>query len=113
MADTTDPQLAKFANERVRTIADKLTSLVLAAQSFQTDYAAFGIAALITAAGNTNTIGDGSATDGRQRITGLQIQNLKAAIDQLVTSATVTAVTGVGATPAFVSQAIQVNGSAR
>ncbi len=113
MPDTTDPQLAKFANERARTIADAITSLVLKMQSFQADYAAQGIAALITAAGNTNTIGDGSATDGRQRITGIQVQNLKAAIDQLVTSATVTAVTGVGATPASVSQAIQVNGSTR
>ena len=113
MADTTDPQLAKFVNERVRTIADAITAIALKMQSFQADYAAFGINALITAAGNTNTIGDGSATDGRQRITGLQIQNLKAAIDQLMTSATVTTVTGVGATPAAISQAIQVNGSAR
>lgn len=111
--DTTDPQLAKFSNERVRPIADAITSLTLKMQSFQADYAAFGINALIVAAGNTNTIGDGSATDGRQRITGLQIQNFKAAIDQLVTASTVTAVAGVGATPSTISQAIQVNGSAR
>ena len=113
MADTTDPQLAKFSNERVRVMADKLTAFLAYAQSFQADYSAYGISALIVAAGNANTIGDGSATDGRQRITGLPVQNFKAAIDQMVTAGTVTAVTGVGATPGAISQAIQVNGSTK
>jgi len=113
MADTIDPQLGLFANNRIRPLADRITALVLAAQSFQADYAAYGINALIVASGNSNTIGDGSAADGRPRITGIQIQNFKAALDQIVTNATVTTVPGVGATPANIAQAIQVNGSTR
>ena len=113
MADITDPQIVAWDNQRTRTLADKLTAFIAAAQAYQADYAAYGIAAKILAAGGTNNIADGYATDGRQAITGNQVINFKAAIDQLVTNATTVAVTGVGATPAAVAQAIQVNGTPR
>ena|ERR1019366_113562 len=113
MADITDVQLITFSNVRVRTIADQMTSLLTKLLAFQADYAAEGISALVTADGGTNKIGDGYTVDGRQPITGNQIVNLKAAIDQMVTAMNVTLVSGVGATVASIQNGIQVNGSSR
>ncbi len=90
-----------------------MTSLLNKLLAYQADYAAQGISAKITAAVNTNLIADGSEMDGRSRITGLQIQNLTAALTQLVTAWNVTAVLGVGTTVAAIENGIQVNGSPR
>jgi len=113
MADTTDPQLFRWANERARPTGDTIERAIAVLVAYQADYTAQNINALIVAAGSSNYIGDGSATDGRPRITGLQLQNQKAAIDQLVTAFAVTTVPGVGATPRAINLPIQVNGSTR
>ena len=113
MALTTDPQLRVWANTRVRPLADAITALVAKMEAYQTDYQAQGIAALITAAGASNTIGDGSDVDGRIPITGTQIVNFKAAVDQAVTALDGTLVSGVGSKISTIVAAIQVNGSIR
>jgi hypothetical protein len=113
MPDTIDSLISNWSNQRARPLADSMTRMLTALQAYQADWAAFGLNAAVVAAGNTNKIGDGYTVDGRQPVTGLQLQNFKAAIDQLVIAWNVTAVTGVGATPQAIQQAIQVNGSAR
>ena len=70
MAETTDPQVTTWANTRVRSLADKAAALNAALVAYKSDYTAQGIAALVNAAGASQVIADGSATDGRPRITG-------------------------------------------
>jgi hypothetical protein len=113
MAEIVDPQIVVFANERARTIADKVVSFSAQVDAWLADWSAQGMSALVTAAGAAETIADGSATDGRQRITGTKLVNLRAALLQLQTALTATAVAGVGATPKAVADGIQVNGSQR
>jgi hypothetical protein len=113
MADNNNPQVILFANERARTIADLLVSTSAKVDAWIADYNAGGIGTLITAAGASENIADGSEVDGRQRITGTKVINLRAALLQLQTALTTTAVSGVGATPKAIADGIQVNGSAR
>ena len=112
-ATLTDPQVVRWSNERVRTIADRLIALEAAIVAYQADYAAQGISAKITAAGPANLVADSSDIDGRAQVSGTQIQNLKAAIDQVGTALNTTLVTGVGATVKTICSALQVNGSLR
>ncbi len=108
----TDPQIVAWANYRARVICDLITRLDYALTAYKTDYVAQGMAARVTAAGPSETIVDGSATDGRTPMIGTTLINLKATVDQLVTQFA-TAVAGVGQTVSAVSAAIQVNGSPR
>ncbi|HEV3339594.1 MAG TPA: hypothetical protein VG125_04540 [Pirellulales bacterium] len=111
-ADSTDVQLVAWNNNRARTIADATEQFYAKILAYQTDYVAQGIGAKATTAG-ANNIADGYATDGRQPVTGNQLINLKAAIDQMVTALGVTNVAGVGTPVKSVADGIQVNGSAR
>ena len=113
MADITTPQVVTFANNRTRVLADKIASLYYALTAYQNDYASQGIAALITAGGTSNFIGDGSDVDGRQRITGTQMANFKAGVDAMVTALGTTNITGVGTPMSTIVNGIQVNGSPR
>jgi hypothetical protein len=113
MADITNPQIVTFANERARTIADAIEVFSEKVDAFVADYAAQGMTALITAAGASELVADGSEADGRQRITGTKIINLRAALLQLQTALMTTAVSGVGSTPKVIADGIQVNGSPR
>ncbi len=108
----TNPQVVKWSNERARVICDLITRLDYALTAYKADYDAAGITALVVAAGSSELIEDGSATDGRTRMIGSQLLGLKATIDQLRTNFD-TAVSGVGSTVSAVSAAIQVNGSPR
>ncbi len=108
----TDPQVVKWANERARVICDLITRLDYAIAAYKTDYLAEGIGARITAAGPSEIIVDGSATDGRTPMTGTTLINLSATVNQLRTNFD-TAVAGVGATVSAVSAGVQVNGSPR
>lgn len=110
MPASANAQLNSFADTRVRTIADKVTACRLAIDSFLTDFAAFGINALIVADGASNLEG---TQDSRIPISGTQVQNLKAALLQVQVAIETTLVSGVGATVAAVCDAIQVNGSSR
>jgi hypothetical protein len=115
MANITDPRVITWSDQRGRTISDSIERLYYDLIAYQTDWAAQGINALIVAAGNTNLVGDTSVTgpDGRQQITGLALQNLLAAINQIVTAIGTTTVTGVGATPKAIVDGIEVNGTPR
>lgn len=113
MAETTDPLVVNWANTRVRPIADALRHVDDLIVSYKADYAAQGINAALVAAGASQLIADGSATDGRVRITGTTIQNLKACIDQVQTAMDTTLVSGVGSPPMTTINQAQVNGSVK
>ena len=113
MADIVNPQVVTFANERCRVIADELERVCTHIDAWLVDYAAQGIAALITAEGASNNVADGSETDGRQRVTGTEIINLRAGLLQAQTALEVTAVSGVGTSVKAICDGIQVNGSPR
>lgn len=110
MANSQNLQLNSWADNRTRTLCDKLEQTMLVIDSYLTDYAAQGIAALITSDGATNNMG---TQDGRIPITGTQIVNLKAALLQIQVAAETTLVSGVGATVKSIVDAMQVNGSTR
>lgn len=103
-------QLNSEADNRVRTLADRIEQVILAIDSFLTDYTAQGIAALITADGASNYEG---AQDSRIPITGTQVINFRAGLLQLQVASETTLVSGVGTTVKTIIDAIQVNGSAR
>ncbi len=111
MADVTNALLVSWDVNRTRMIANQMTIMLAALQAWQADYAAYGIVAAITAAGGSNNIGDGYQIMGWPPITGTQIENLEAGINQLVTAWNTTLVTGVGATVQAIQQAIQNAGS--
>lgn len=83
MPEITDPQVIKFSNEKVRILGDHLYGLYLGLVDFETEYVAKDIGTLITNAGPSNLIADGSETDGRTRITGGDIFLLKILSDDL------------------------------
>ena len=110
MADNTNAQIVRWANLRARTICDSITKLSYALRAYQADYAAAGMATLVNNNTPANNIADGSDIDGRTRLTGTQLQNLIAGINQLVTAFDAS-VTGVGSSITTISGGIQVNGS--
>jgi hypothetical protein len=112
MADITNAQAVRWSNERVRPLADKLVAAYYALASYQTDYAAQGIAATVAAAANGDTMLDGSAQDGRTPVTKVSMLNFNAALAQIKTAIDTTAVPGVGGT-ALATMTMQVNGSPR
>lgn len=110
MPASTNPQINAWADERSRVIADKVIQLRYAIDAYLADYTAKGIAALITADGAGNLVGQ---QDGRVPITGTQITNQRAGLLALQTAISTTLVAGVGTTNATINDAIQVNGSPR
>jgi hypothetical protein len=106
-----NPQVVRFSNEKVRTIADRFVSAYYALLDTQATYTANGIAALINAEGASGTIEDGSAVDGRSRITGIAVINNNAALTQLKTALDTTLIPGVGTSVMALLNTIQVNGS--
>lgn len=113
MADIVSPQVVKFSNERGRTMADEIVALSGRVDAWLADWSAQSMSALITAEGASNNVADGSDVDGRQRVTGTELVNLRAALLQVQTALTTTLVSGVGATVKAIADGIQVNGSAR
>jgi hypothetical protein len=80
----TDPQAVKFSNDRVRTLADAAAKYYWAAKAFALEWDATSMGTLIPSDG-AETVVDGSAEDGRMPITGLDINNLKAHTDAMLT----------------------------
>ena len=111
MATIVNPQVVRFANEKVRTLADRFVSAYYALLDAQAGYSTQGIAALINAEGASGTVEDGSAIDGRPRITGTSVINWNAAMTQMKTALDVTAIPGVGTTVMALLNTMQVNGS--
>ena len=84
MAENSDPQVVKFANEQIRPVADDLYRFYYRAQEIVNNYNAGDIGTKITAAGSAELLADGSISDGRTRVTGGDIFNLITALQAFV-----------------------------
>lgn len=82
MADITNPQFVKFANERCRPLADAAEQLYQTAKRFQQEHTAMSAGTIPNTADN---FADGSDVDGRKRMTGAQAAALKSLADAMVT----------------------------
>lgn len=85
MADNTNPQVVKFANEQARHVCDLWASFYNAAKVFQTVWAGQNLTSLVPA--TADFIADGSDVDGRGRVTNNQLNSLKTIVDAFVTDA--------------------------
>lgn len=83
MADITNPEAVKFCNERVRTAANKLAQLYYSAKSVSQEWTANDLGTII-AYDNADLVIDGSATDGRHPISGIEVNNLITRLTELV-----------------------------
>jgi hypothetical protein len=70
----TNPTAVLFSNTQVRPMADLLGQAYYAAKQIVNNWNATGMSSLIT--NDSNVIVDGSATDGRNQITGAQATNI-------------------------------------
>lgn len=77
-----NPEAVRFANEKVRPVADRYAQLYWAAKILLTEWDASNIGALIP--NTSEVIDDGSAEDGRTPITGAMVNGLKANLALLV-----------------------------
>lgn len=102
----TDPQITKFANERVRVFADLIEQTYETAKRLQAEYAALQGDTLIP--NTADLVEDGSAQDGRKRVTAAMLRGLNALAGVLVSYLD-------GGTPSRIFQVrqISVNGQPR
>ena len=84
MAENSNPQVVAFANEQIRPLANRLYQAYYAAKQAIANYNAADIGTKIEAVGAGELIADGSATDGRTRITGGDIYNMLTALGEFV-----------------------------
>jgi hypothetical protein len=87
MADNTNPQAVKFANEKGRAYADAMLSAILTAREFKAQYDANTLDNIYPA--DANNVADGSETDGRPRVTNNGIRALYTAATDILTWAAV------------------------
>lgn len=109
MAVSQNPQLNAFSDQWYRPLADQLEIFLQACLNFQAAYSTGGIASLATTDAS-NDLGNGVPADGRQLVTGTNLINFKAGIDQAVTAMNVTLISGVGTTVKAQADIGQVNG---
>ena len=74
MPNITDPAAVAFCNQEVRPYADAEAQAYWTAKKLINDWASFSMSAKIP--NDASLIVDGSATDGRNAVTGLQITNI-------------------------------------
>jgi hypothetical protein len=111
MADITNPQFVKFANEKCRPLADAAEQVYQTAKRFQAEWAAISADNIPNTADN---IADGSDVDGRKRFTGAAAQALKSLADaQVVWFETNATIGGITKTRIAWIQTFSVNGQAR
>lgn len=101
-----------WADQRYRTLADATEVYLSKVLAWQADYSAQGIAALASTDASNN-IGNGIPADGRPLVTGTNLINFNAAINQVATAMNTTLVSGVGTTVKAQADIGQVNGSSR
>ncbi len=82
MADITNPEAVRFANEKARTLADAATKYYYAAKAFLNEWDATGMG--VKFPNTADMIVDGSATDGRTPITGANVNGLKGHVHTMV-----------------------------
>lgn len=85
MPDITNPQVVDYCNNVLRPLSDKLEAEILKIPAFVATYNARDLGTIINDAGASNFIGDGSATDGRTRVTGGDVFNLVTLMNDLIT----------------------------
>jgi hypothetical protein len=83
MPDITNPQAVRFANERIRPLADLLEAAYETAKRFKAEWDANNLAALIP--NTADPVVDGAATDGRKPMTGQKAHNLYNRASELIT----------------------------
>lgn len=83
MPDITNPQAIKFANEKIRPLADAYAQLYYAVKAAGQQYTAGNLSAVFTA--TNDLIADGSATDGRLPITSNQVRGFITQMGALLT----------------------------
>ena len=85
MATITDPEAVRFCNEQVRVGADKLAQMYYAAKAIKDEWIANPNLATLIAFDNPDDVVDGSATDGRHPISGIEVNNLITRLGELIT----------------------------
>ena len=84
MADITNAQAVKFANEEIRTAANDLAQLYYRCKRVYQEWTALSMSSLLTNSAD-NTVIDGSATDGRPVITGADANNIINRVSEIIT----------------------------
>ena len=85
MPEINNAQLTEFCNDDLRKIADALARADMLLPGLRATYDQRGLGSIIDAAGSSNLVTDGSAVDGRTRVTGGDVYNLVTLIDDLRT----------------------------
>jgi len=78
-------QLRTFCNEKARVMFDIGESTYETARRFRSEYDSAGIANLLSDLNNTDTITDGSTTDGRKPLSVRELKGLYALAGALIT----------------------------
>lgn len=89
MPDITSPQAVRFANDRVRIMADAIESLIETARRYLNEYTAIGGNALFP--DDASVVLDGAASDGRKIMTGAMVRSVNARAYELLTDYTANA----------------------
>ena len=84
MAQITDPEAVRFCNEKVRVAADKLAQAYHFAKQVTQEWTANNLGETI-AYDNSDLVVDGSETDGRHPISGVDVNNLITRLNELQT----------------------------
>jgi lipid-binding SYLF domain-containing protein len=74
MANITNPEVVKFANEKIRVMADMQVAHYRTAKQFKAAWDAAGLSAIF-AVSNADVVVDGAATDGRHTMTSFDANN--------------------------------------
>jgi hypothetical protein len=112
MADITNPEVVRWSNERLRTIADQVVRLKYVIDAFTADYTEQDIEGFLAANSSEDRVVDGSLQDGRPPVTRLDIVNGALAVAAL--QALLAANVGSTGKSAFdILNSVQVNGSPR
>ena len=85
MADITDKQAIRFANERIRPVSNKLAQVYYQAKQIVAEWTALGGSSLIANDAEATLI-DGSAVDGRPSIVGSDVNNIINRLAEIITS---------------------------
>lgn len=83
MAEITNPEAVAFCNSKVRVAADKLAQLYYTAKSVSQEWTANGLGDIIVYS-NSDLVVDGSASDGRHPISGIDVNNLITRLTEIV-----------------------------
>lgn len=84
MAEITNAEAIKFCNEKVRVAANQYAQLYYRAKAVYQEWTANGLGDII-AYDNADLVVDGSATDGRHPISGIDVNNLMTRLGEVIT----------------------------